>query len=77
MARQQRPTTTIDRRGDEPLNDDLVSHLPDADMQAGPRALLRAARRAREIARQHGTGIIIVRDGVVVEEPVTDDDLRD
>jgi len=46
-------------------------------MQAGPRALLRAARRAREIARQHGTGIIIVRDGVVVEEPVTDDDLRD
>ena len=62
---------------DEPLSDDLVSHLDDPDMQAAPRALLRAARRAREIARQHGTGIIVMRDGKVVEEPVTDDDLRD
>ncbi len=54
-----------------------VSQLPDPDMQAVPRALLRAARRAREIARQHGTGIIVMRDGKVVEEPVTDDDVRD
>jgi hypothetical protein len=29
-----------------------VSKLRDADMQAVPKALLRAARRAREIARQ-------------------------
>jgi hypothetical protein len=59
------------------MNDEFVSHLPDADMQAVPKALLRAARRAREIARQHGTGIIVVRDGVLLEEPVTDDDPRD
>jgi hypothetical protein len=37
-------------------------------MQAAPRALLRAAQRAREIARQTGTKIVFVRDGVLVEE---------
>ncbi|MGZ5441059.1 MAG: hypothetical protein ACXW5U_30255 [Thermoanaerobaculia bacterium] len=52
----------------------LQSRLPDADMQAAPRALLRAARRAREIARQTNTAIVIVRDGVLVEERVTDED---
>jgi hypothetical protein len=35
----------------------------------------RAARRAREIARQTNTPIVIVRDGVLVEEMVTDEDL--
>ena len=54
---------------------DLKSQLPDADMQAAPRALLRAARRAREIALQTGTGIVITRNGEVVEEEVTADDL--
>ncbi|HET8773665.1 MAG TPA: hypothetical protein VFP80_07735 [Thermoanaerobaculia bacterium] len=43
-------------------------------MQAVPQALLRAAKRAREIARQTGTPLVIVRDGVLVEEWVTDDD---
>jgi hypothetical protein len=52
------------------MNGDLESKLPNADMQAAPRALLRAARRAREIARQMGTGIVIVRDGMLVEEEV-------
>jgi len=51
------------------------SQLPDADMQAVPQALLRAARRAREIARRTNTAIVIVRDGKRVEEVVTDDDL--
>jgi hypothetical protein len=51
----------------------LVSNLPDADMQAAPKALLRAARRAREIARQKGTGVIVMRDGKVVEEPVPEE----
>jgi hypothetical protein len=37
-------------------------------MQGAPRALLRAAQSAREIARQTGTKIAIVRDGVLVEE---------
>jgi hypothetical protein len=48
------------------------SKLPDPDMQAVPRALLRAAQRAREVARQHGTGIVVIRDGVLVEEEPTD-----
>lgn len=56
------------------MSDELQSRLPDADMQAAPRALLRAAQRAREIARQTNTPLIIVRDGVLVEEWVTDED---
>ena len=61
------------------MPDRLESKLPNADMQAAPRALLRAARRAREIARQTGTAIVIVRDGKLVEEPVTEiePELRD
>ncbi len=53
---------------------DLQSKLPNADMQAAPHALLRAARRAREIARQTNTAIVIVRDGVLMEERVADSD---
>lgn len=49
------------------MRDQLRSRLADADMQAVPRALLRAADRAREIARQSGTPLIIVRDGVLME----------
>lgn len=52
---------------------ELESKLPNTDMQAAPRALLRAARRAREIARQTNTAVVIVRDGVLVEEKVSDD----
>ena len=50
------------------MSRDLESKLPDADMQAAPAALLRAARRAREIARQTNTAIVIMRDGRLVEE---------
>jgi len=45
-----------------------VSNRPDADMQATPATLLRAARRAREIARQTGTAVVVVRDGKLVED---------
>ena len=48
----------------------LVSQLPDADMQAVPKALLRAARRVREIARQTGTAVVVMRDGKLIEEQV-------
>lgn len=49
-----------------------VSQLPDADMQNVDAALLRAAQQAREVARQTGTAIVIVRDGVLVEERCDD-----
>jgi hypothetical protein len=49
------------------MNDNLNSQLPDTDMQGAPRALLRAAQRAREVARQTGTQLVIVRNGVLME----------
>jgi hypothetical protein len=45
----------------------------DPDMIGAEAALRRAARRARLVARQTGTPIVIWRDGRVVEEYVTDD----
>lgn len=55
------------------MNDTMVSKLPDADMQAAPKAMLRAAQRARDIARQTNTPLVLIRDGVLVEEFVTDE----
>ncbi len=52
----------------------LESKLLNADMQGAPKALLRAARRAREIARQTRTPLVIVENGVLVKEQVRDDD---
>ncbi|MEA2163557.1 MAG: hypothetical protein QOK37_1684 [Thermoanaerobaculia bacterium] len=49
------------------------------DMAGVGPALLRAAHRAREIARQTGTRLVIVRDGVLLEldpdDPSLDDDV--
>jgi hypothetical protein len=56
----------------ESMSEDLVSKLPDPEMQGAPWALLRAARSAREIARMTNTAIVIVRDGKLVEEKVSD-----
>jgi hypothetical protein len=50
------------------MNDQLPD-LPDADMQSAPRALLRAAQRAREVARATRTPLVIVVDGVLVQVP--------
>ena len=55
------------------MSDTMVSKLPDADMQAAPKALLRAALRAREVARQTNTPLVVVRDGVLIEEFVGDE----
>ena len=59
----------------------LQSKLANADMQAVPSALLRAADRAREIARQTGTPLIIVRDGILMEidpdSPLLDSETHD
>jgi len=45
-----------------------ASRLPDQDMQNAPTALVRAAKRAREIARQTGTEFVVMRDGNLVRE---------
>ena len=43
--------------------------LPDDDvMQQAFKALARAAARARELARQTGTRIVVIRDGKLVRE---------
>ncbi len=44
-----------------------TSQLPDADMQAAPAALARAAQRARELAVRSGTPLIYSENGKVVE----------
>ena len=51
----------------------LESKLPDADMRAVPTALLRAARRAREIAWRTGTAIVVRRDGKLIEQRIVSD----
>ena len=45
----------------KPLNSD------DADTEGITAALFRAARRAHLIAHQTGTGVVVMRDGKVVE----------
>lgn len=51
------------------------SQLPDPVMQGVLPALRRAAHRAREVARQSGTRLVIVRDGMVVRvDPAELDD---
>jgi hypothetical protein len=54
------------------MSNGLESKLANPDMQGAPKALLRAARRARKIALQTNTPLVFVRDGVLVEEYVTD-----
>ena len=39
----------------------------DADTEGITAALMRGARRAHQIARQAGTGVVVMRDGKVVE----------
>ena len=43
-------------------------------MKAAPAALVRAALRARELARQTDTELVIIRDGKLVREPVGPDE---
>jgi hypothetical protein len=53
------------------MSEPPVSRLQDADMQGTYAALLRAARRAREIAWMTGTAVVYMRDGnLVFEYPV-------
>lgn len=50
-----------------------VSRLKDADMQAAPAALRRAAQRAKEIAAHTGTPLIVTQNGKLVEMAITPD----
>lgn len=45
-----------------------LSQLPDADMQAVPAALARAALRAREVAARTRTPLIVTENGEIVEK---------
>lgn len=47
------------------MNPKPISQSMDADMRHSQAALERAARRAREIAAQTGTAIVISRQGVI------------
>ena len=49
-----------------------ISKLQDDDMQAAPTALMRAGVQARELAQKTGTAVVIVRNGILVEERVDD-----
>jgi hypothetical protein len=51
------------------MSDGQRSHrLPDPDMEAVLPVLARAAQRAREIARQTGTSVLVERDEKIVAE---------
>lgn len=55
----------------------FVSRSSDPDMQAVPIALMRAAQRARELARQTGTKLVVVHDGKLMELDPDTCDLAD
>jgi hypothetical protein len=42
-----------------------IEHSTNPDLRGSWPALLRAARRARELAAQTGTAIVVSRDGVI------------
>ena len=44
-----------------------VSNLDDPDMQAAPAAMERAVRRAHRDAHRHGTGVLVVENGKMLE----------
>jgi adenine/guanine phosphoribosyltransferase-like PRPP-binding protein len=52
------------------LDTPIVSGLADADMQAVPAALARAAQSARELAARTGTPLVVARDGKLVEAEI-------
>ena len=52
------------------LNTPIVSRLADADMQAVPAALARAAHSARELAARTGTPLVVTRHSKLVAAEV-------
>ena len=50
------------------MSDIPVSKLPDKDMQNAAKALVRAAKRAKELARQTRTEFVVMRNGKLIRE---------
>lgn len=47
------------------MNKQPIESARDVDLRLSPQAMQRAARRARELAAQTGTAIVVSRDGVI------------
>jgi hypothetical protein len=47
------------------MNKQSIDTARDADLRLSPQAMQRAARRARELAAQTGTAIVISHNGVI------------
>ena len=47
------------------MNDSSIATARDADLRLSMQALQRAAQRAREVARQTGTAIVVSHGGVI------------
>lgn len=47
------------------MNKQPIETARDADLRLSLNAMRRAARRARELAAQTGTAIVVIRDGVI------------
>ena len=47
------------------MNKQPIENARDADLRLSSQALQRAAQRARELARQTGTAIVVSRGGVI------------
>ena len=47
------------------MNKQPIETARDADLRLSPQAMQRAAQRARELAAQTGTAIVVSHDGVI------------
>lgn len=53
---------------DQTVNSDKKQKQRDPDLAAAEIAMKRAAQRARERARRIGAGVVVLKDGRIVEE---------
>lgn len=56
------------------MNTQPIENARDSDLRLSRTAMLRAAERARELARQTGTRLVVVRQGVI--EHISPESLR-
>ena len=58
-----------------PTSTPIVSRLPDADRQAVPAALARAAESARDLAARTSTPMVVTGDGKLMEAAVQSENI--